>query len=246
MEWVSGKVIEQRVWAPGLFSLYVKAPLAPYVAGQFTQIALDINQKKIFRPYSLANSPTEEHLEIYYNLVPEGAFTPHLVTLKQGDTIWVGRKPAGRFVLSMVPQAPHLWLIATGTGLAAFLAFLKTPETWERFEKIVLVHSVRTGDMLTHQDLIQSWCQQYPDRFHWIPVVTREKWAGALNQRIGDLLVSGEIEKRALNISPENSQFMLCGNPEMVKEVTHYLQSRNLILNRLREQGQITVENYWK
>lgn len=246
-KWVEGKIVEQKQWAPGLFSLFVEAEIAPFIAGQFAQLSLTPGEPKVFRPYSFASAPHEPLLEFYYDLIEQGTLTPSLVQKKAGDPIWVGQRAAGKFTLSEVPTASTLWMMATGTGFGVFLSLLKTPEPWERFEKIVLVHSVRTAASLTHQSLIQSWQQQFPQQFHWLPIVTREEQAGLFSQRIPDLLQSRQLESYLdEEIAVNRSQIMLCGNPAMVAQVSEVLQARGLQPNRFRQPGHITTENYWK
>lgn len=246
-EWLQGIILEQKEWSKDLYSLYVQAPINAFIAGQFTQLALEKDGEKIFRPYSFVNAPYESVLEFYYNLIPEGEFTPLLHSQKQGSPIWIAPKPSGRFVLSEVESAQVLWLFATGTGLGVFLSMLKTPQPWAQFQHIVLVHSVHFSRGLTHQDLLHSFSQKYPQQFHWVPVVTKEKHQGAYEQRITSLLTKGVLEQDlGQTLSPQNSQVMLCGNPQMISDMTNVLQERGLKLNKIREKGQITVENYWK
>lgn len=244
-QWVKGKVIEQKQWAQGLFSLFVEAPIAPFVAGQFTQLALD-EQHKGFRSYSFANAPHEPVLEFYYSLVTQGRLTPQLVHLAPQDPIWIAPKAVGQFILSRVPQSQTLWLLATGTGLGVFLSLLKTDEPWTKFEKIVLVHSVRYGSSLTHQLLIKQWQQRYPERFHWVPVITREPQV-LFSERLPQLLESGKLESTlSLPLTATSSQVMLCGNPAMIDTVSLILQKRGLTINRSHQPGHITLESYWR
>lgn len=245
-KWVEGKVISQKHWTTDLCSLFIKAPILPFVAGQFTQICLDPSFKH-FRPYSLVNAPGEETLEFYYSLVQQGYLTTHLSKLMVGDPLWVAQKPAGKFVLSEMPNAQTLWLFATGTGLGVFLSMLKTKEPWERFQHVVLVHSVRLEKELTHQDLIQEWLAQRSTQFQWVPIVTRESVMVTQSIRMTQLLSSGKLEALThLDLSHTTSQVMLCGNPAMVFDVSQLLFARGLKINRPHQSGQITVENYWK
>ncbi|MBS0288966.1 MAG: ferredoxin--NADP reductase [Proteobacteria bacterium] len=244
MKWVEGKIIALTQWAPGLYSIFVKAPILPFVAGQFTQIRL--TQEKLFRTYSFVNEPADPNLEFYYVLVKAGSLTPQLATLVVDDKIWLSHKASGRFVLSEVPLAQNLWCFATGTGLGPFLSLLKTKTPWERFDRIVLVHSVRYSIELTHQRLIEAWQEQYPKQFNWCPIITREP-THHLQERIPQLLHSKKLEETVnLSINAITSQVMLCGNPSMINDVTQLLAQRGLKLNHFRDKGHITVENYWK
>ena len=250
-KWVEGKIIKQQQWAKGLFSLWVEAAVAPFIPGQFTQLTLE-EGGKLFRPYSYVNGPDEALLEFYYTYVEGGKFTPTLAKCQPGERIWVAQRAVGRFVISEVPSSAVLWLFATGTGLGVFLSLLKSQTTWEKFERIVLVHSVRFSDELTHLALIEEWQRQYATRFYWVPIVTREtsatlKGGPIYSQRMTDLFKNGVLEKEiALFLTSTTAQVMLCGNPAMVNEMVALLQARGLQMNRVRQPGQITIENYWK
>lgn len=244
---VEGVVIDQKEWSKDLRSLLIEAPVEPFVAGQFTQLAVD-ESLHLFRPYSFANAPEQTTLEFYYSVLATGNLTPLLNRLVPGDRIFVAKRPSGRFTLSFVPEAKVLWLFATGTGLGVFLSMLRTQEPWQRFEKIVLVHSVQKASGLTHQDLLQNWQRQYPNQFYGISTVTGEvKASGFFSRRITALLGDGELERHlGLTLTAASSQTMLCGNPAMVHDLSALLMLRGLKMNHLREPGHITVENYWK
>lgn len=239
-------IVQQKEWSSSLRSLFIDAKVDPFVAGQFTQLAMP-DTAELFRPYSFASAPTQATLEFYYSVLSDGNLTQKLAGLVPGDGILVAKRPSGRFILSCVPDAEVLWLFATGTGLGVFLAMLQTLEPWQRFQKVVLVHSVQNISGLTHYDLIEHWQRQFGKQFHFIPTVTREKQSSYYSLRITDLLTKGELEKVVgISISPDTSQTMLCGNPAMVNDLSQLLMLRGLEMNQHKQQGHITVESYWK
>lgn len=243
---VEGIVVAHKVWAQNLRSLMVEAPIEPFIAGQFTQLSLDEDQH-LFRPYSFVNAPSQLPLEFYYSQLPNGKLTSRLSKLEVGGKLFVAKRAVGRFMLSAVPDADILWLFATGTGLGVFLSMLQTQEPWQRFAKIVLVHSVQKAHFLTHQDLIKSWVRNYPGQFFWLPTVTGEQVPGSFSKRVTDLLRFGEIERATgLSLAAKSSQVMLCGNPAMVNEMLNLLIDRGLTLSSVKQTGHITVESYWK
>lgn len=245
--WAEGKLIAKKYWNDNLFSLYIQADVPPFEAGQFTKIALDIDDKRVGRPYSFANAPHESCLEFYVVTVPEGILTPKLLAAKEGDTIWVQTRPAGFFTLSEVPQAKYLWMLASGTALGVFLSILKTTKAWERFEKITLCHAVRQAESLSHHDLIQEFKTNYPTQFQFIPFVSREQTPGAFSGRITTALENGSLESYTnLTISSQDTHIMICGNPDMVKDSMEVLQAKGLKKHTRKEAGHITIENYWK
>lgn len=246
MKWVQGKVVDVHKWSDGLYSLYVNAPILPFIAGQFTQLCLNVENEKLFRPYSFVNAPDEPTLEFYFTLVNQGEFTHQLTKLSSNASIWLAHKASGRFCLNYIQDASVLWLVASGTGLGVFLSILKTLEVWQRFKKVVLIHSVRFSTELTHQDLIKRWQALYSEQFYYCPIVTRERLNHAYQERVTKLIESRCLEQD-LNLSlAQNSQIMLCGNPQMIKEVSFLLQARGLLLNLPHKPGHITFENYWK
>jgi len=244
-DWIEGRVTENRQWTERLFSLRFSAAIGDFKPGQFVRVALEIDGEIVARPYSLVNSPTEHEFEIFFNIVPGGPLTPRLAALRRGDVIKVAEKTYGFLTLDEVPAAKHLWMIATGTGVGPFISILKSGEAWQRFEKVVLVYSVRTAQELAYQDAIAEACRQYHQQLSFIPLVTREQLEGAINKRVTDAIVSGELEQQAgISMSPENSHVMMCGNSAMIVDVMELLKSRNMRKHQRREPGHITTEKY--
>jgi ferredoxin--NADP+ reductase len=151
----------------------------------------------------------------------------------------------GYFTLDEIPDGENLWLLATGTALGVFLAILKTSIPWKRFKKVILIHSVRYAEELIYQDLIAKMKQRYPDQFIYLNSVTRSKVKGSFNFRIPEGLSSKKFQESTQIEINEDSQFMICGNPEMIKETTEVLKSFGLNKNRRAKPGNITVERYW-
>jgi len=245
-KWVEGTVVERHQWAERLFSLRVEAAIEPFEAGQFGRLALVIGDELISRPYSFVNAPHEHPLDFYFIVIPDGALTPRLAALEPGDKVWVGRKGAGFFTLSQVPGGRDLWMLATGTALGPFLSILKTPEPWRRFEKIVLLHGVRTQAELAYADTIEGFRRSHPEQFQFFASVTREICPNAFQQRIPHAIESGTLEQVAgVELNPQHSQVMICGNPAMVKDTVALLKSKGFAENLRKQPGQITVERYW-
>ena len=134
---------------------------------------------------------------------------------------------------------------ATGTGVGPFISIIKSEEAWQRFEKIVLVYSVRTAQELAYQDLITDVGKQYHQQLSYVPLVTRELLEGAINKRVTDAIESGELEQQAgISMSPEDSHVMMCGNSAMIADVIELLKSRDMRKHLRREPGHITTEKY--
>ncbi len=246
MEWIQGQVVQRHVWSPGLFTLSVKAPgVAPFEPGQFLQLGLEQPEKHLHRPYSVA-SPHGDILDFFIVLVEDGHLTPKLWDLREGDRVDVSSKAAGSFTLSHVPPSKVLWLIATGTGLAPYIAMIRSGEIFHDYEKVIVVHGVRFKQDLAYQKEFADYQNHHGNSFVYIPAVSRESIEGGITGRITTALANGELERIACaSISPESSRFMLCGNPDMLNEMEEILLARGLLRHKVKTPGQIVVERYW-
>lgn len=250
-------------WVPGkLFSFTCTRPAAfRFTAGQFARLGVENRQALagesdvIWRAYSMVSGPYDEQLEFFSIVVPDGAFTSHLSHLKVGDPVFVDKTNFGFLTTARFESGKDLWLLASGTGLAPFISIMNDPQTWDQFEHVYLVHSARTAEELVYQDQIKDFASQSPllelhedlgQRFHYLPVVTREKVPGCMTDRITLLLQNGELAHCApQGISQERSRFMICGNPEMVTDIRKMLKSMGFNPARSTKPGEIAVENYW-
>jgi ferredoxin--NADP+ reductase len=245
MGWVKGSVVEKIVWTESLFSLRIAADIEPFLAGQYNRLRACIRGEYVSRPYSYVNPPARRPLEFFIRRV-EGPLSSHLSQTTCGDVLELMPRSSGLFVLNSLPGCRDLWLLATGTGLGPYLSILGDPLTWERFENLCLVQTVRSGHELCYAQTIQKLTHEKGSRFRWLPLVTGEDWPGALRSRIPALLASGQLESAVgLPLHPEQSHVMLCGNPDMVADTQKMLQQRGLERSRRHHPGQITVENYW-
>jgi ferredoxin--NADP+ reductase len=238
--------MSKRVWNQNLISLRIDADIEPFQPGQFTKLGLEIDGQVVGRPYSLVNAPGEQPLEFLFGVVSGGPLSARLAALERDAGILVAPRANGFLVLSEVPDRPHLWLVASGTGIGPFLSMLRSDEAWRRFEKVVLVHAVRHHHDLTHSDMLNEVAAKRGAQFAFVPFVSREPADFALGGRIPAAIADGRLEPRAgIGISPDQSQVMLCGNPAMVEDVTAALVERGLRKHRRKEPGHICVENYW-
>jgi ferredoxin--NADP+ reductase len=245
-KWLEGRVVGQKRWTDRLCSLQVAAPLGRFEAGQFTNLALDVDGERIARPYSLVNPPGSEPHEFYYNVVAAGPLSPRLAALSSGDAVFVAPNVAGFLVLAEVPDAENLWLIATGTGLGPFLSILRTEAPWKRFTRVTLVHATRTAAEQSYRELLEAVGAARGEQFRRVAFVSREKAPATLEGRVPAAIGDGRLERAAgTELSAERSHAMLCGNPAMVTDVTAALAGRGMRKHRRRAPGHITVETYW-
>ena len=243
-DWLTGKIVEKKCWNDRLYTLRIECDFDTFESGQFVRVALDIDGERVARPYSLVNRPGDDFLEIYFNIVDEGPLSPRLAELEDGDEIFVTDRANGFLTVSELPQCRHLWMLATGTGVGPFLSILKNQDAWQRFEKIVLVYSVRDISELAYQQQVAEIQAQWPQKFSFVPLVTREKVEGMLNQRITDSIEDDSLEQTTGFVIDEDSHVMMCGNSAMIADVTAVLEKRGLRKHRRREPGHITTEKY--
>lgn len=200
----------------------------------------------IGRPYSFVNPPHARHHEFYFNVVPDGPFSPRLSLLEPGDSLWLAPRANGFFTVGETPPGEVLWCMSTGTGIGPFLSILRTGEPWQKFSRVVLVHAARIWSDLSYRDVMADLGREHGSAFSYVPVVSRETHPDALHGRIPALIEDGSLESRVgVALAAENSHTMLCGNPAMVDDVQFTLLARGMTRHRRKEPGHVTVETYW-
>jgi ferredoxin--NADP+ reductase len=247
------RLLEVQTLTPNLFTLRTsRDPGFRFIAGQFARLGVRKPSGCIvWRAYSMVSAPHDEFLDFFSIVVPDGEFTSELSRLSVGDELLVDKQAFGFLTLDRFPDGRDLWLLATGTGIAPFLSILQDFEAWQRFERIILVYSVREARELAYQQLIaelpqRDYLEGLGSKLLYLPVVTREQVPGALHGRIITLIENGELERAAdLQLTPEHSRIMLCGNPQMIEDTRAVLKTRDLNLALTRRPGQVAVENYW-
>src|ERR1700737_3892522 len=148
-------VLSVRHWTDTLFSFTTtRDPSFRFRNGEFTMIGLKVGEKPLLRAYNVASANYEEHLEFFSIKVPHGPLTSRLQHLNPGDPILVSGKSTGTLLIHDLLPGKPLFLLGSGTGLAPFLSIIKDPETYIRFERVVLVHGVRRVSELAYRDVI--------------------------------------------------------------------------------------------
>lgn len=245
MKWTVGEIERKVVWKDGLFTLSIRAPeVQHYEPGQFLQLGIQLPAEHLHRPYSVA-SPHGEILDFFIVRVDDGQLTPRLWTMDPGDELEVSQRAAGSFTLANCPAAETLWLIATGTGLAPYVAMLRTDQPWERYHRVVVVHGVRFRDDLAYKEELVQFESQNPGRFHYVPIISRENTPDSLPGRITNCVANGSLEATVGQNFTSECCVMLCGNPDMLDETEELLCERGLKKHRRKDPGHIIVERYW-
>ncbi|AIL32157.1 ferredoxin--NADP reductase [Basilea psittacipulmonis] len=252
MTYYTEKVLDIKWWVPNhLFTLTTTYPKEmTFLPGQFARLGLPSEAGKepdIWRAYSMVNHPSEQALSFYSIVVPDGAFSPKLASLKSGDTIYIGKQVFGFLTLDRFPNGGKtLWLMSTGTGLSAFISILKDEKTWQRFEQVVLVHGVRHANELSYQDEIRDATHACAGRFTYLPLVTREAYQSFPQARITTMIEQDAWKKHTgLELRAEHDCVMLCGNPEMLTQARKMLSEMGFQAERRGVPGNLAVEKYW-
>jgi ferredoxin/flavodoxin---NADP+ reductase len=247
-------ITDVRPWTESLFSFRTTRDRGyRFVPGQFARLGVKSRGEEsvVWRAYSIASAAHDEHLEFFSVVVPGGAFTGRLSKLKEGDEILVERRSYGFLTTDRFESGKDLWMLATGTGLAPFLSILHDFQTWENYENLILVQSVRTQPELAYEDLINGfekseYYAEYAHKLRYARIVTREPVPGAFRDRVTKLMSNGVLEENlGLKLDHDRSRIMLCGNPEMVEDSRKLLVERGFRLSRRGEPGHLAVENYW-
>ncbi|MGV2988873.1 ferredoxin--NADP reductase [Vibrio sp. E150_011] len=249
---IEGRVLAKKNWTDKLFSLEISAPITPYVAGQFTKLGLiNDNGEWARRAYSMVNHPQHaygyQHLEFLIVADDSGLLSPKLNALSVGDAVYVGKQASGFMTLDEIPDtARELWMLATGTAVGPFLSMIEDDSIGERFDKVNLIHAVRTASELVYPDQIAACSERLGDAFSYLSVVSRESQDDSLRGRIPELLISGVIQQTlGEKLDPARSFVYLCGNPQMVKDTSQTLVDLGLSKHLRKKPGQFASENYW-
>jgi ferredoxin/flavodoxin---NADP+ reductase len=244
------RVLSVHHWTDTLFSFKTtRDPGCRYKNGQFVMIGLEVEGRPLVRAYSIASPNYADELEFFSIKVQDGKLTSRLQHLKPDDAILVGRKPTGTLLLDNLSDGENLYLFATGTGLAPFLSTIRDPETYERFERIILVHGVRTVAELAYRKFIQEDLRDdeflgetIAEQLIYYPTVTREPYE---NQgRISDLIDSGKLftDLDLPKLDANRDKIMLCGNPQLLVDVTTHLETLGFLEGNMGEPGDYVVE----
>lgn len=227
-------VLSVHHWNDTLFSFKTtRRPGLRFRNGHFLMIGLEVDGKPLMRAYSVVSPNYEEHLEFLSIKVPDGPLTSRLQNIQVGDEILVSEKSVGTLVLDDLNPGQHLYLFSTGTGLAPFMSIIRDPETYERFEKVVLIHGVRLVSELAYADYIKTELpkdeflgEAVSQQLIYYPTVTREAFRHT--GRLTTAIESGQLfqEIGLPPLSPSIDRGMICGSPAMLKETSEMLDQR--------------------
>jgi len=244
------RVLSVHHWTDRLFTFTTtRDPSLRFRNGHFTMIGLRVDGKPLLRAYSIVSANYEDHLEFLSIKVPDGAFTSRLQHIQVGDTIIVGRKPTGTLVIDYLLPGKRLYLLSTGTGLAPFMSIIRDPETYEKFEQVILVHGVRQVDELAYHDVLLEHLPKHEflgelvtSKLRYYPTVTRQAYRNM--GRVTELIESGKLfeDLGVPSFDPANDRIMICGSPGMLRDLKEMLEKRGFHEGNTSTPGDFVIE----
>lgn len=243
-------VLTVHHWTDRLFSFTTTRNAAlRFSNGHFTMIGLRVNNKPLLRAYSIVSPNYEEQLEFLSIKVQDGPLTSRLQHIQPGDKVIVGHKPTGTLLIDYLLPGKRLYMLATGTGLAPFMSIIRDPETYEKFEEVILIHGVREVKELAYHDDITQHLPKHEflgemvtGQLKYYPTVTREAFQH--QGRITDLIESGKVfrDLGVPTLNPAVDRVMLCGSPAMLKDLKLMLEARQFKEGNTSTPGDFVVE----
>jgi len=244
-------------WTDRLFSFRVTRPQSlRFRSGEFVMIGLmgdpdpkTGKQKPLLRAYSIASPCWDEELEFYSIKVQDGPLTSRLQHIQPGDEIILRPKPVGTLVLDALLPGKRLWFFATGTGIAPFASLMRDPETYERYDEVIMMHTCRDVAELDYgRQLVEGLAEDpligefVEGKLRYYPTTTREE--SARMGRITDNLTSGRVfeDLGIPPISPESDRAMVCGSLEFNKDIMAILEGFGLHEGANSEPREFVVE----
>jgi ferredoxin/flavodoxin---NADP+ reductase len=243
-------VLSVHHWTDNLFSFTTtRNPSFRFRNGEFVMIGLEIGDRPLMRAYSVASANYEPNLEFFSIKVPDGPLTSRLQHLKEGDQVIVGRKATGTLVIDNLTNGRNLYLIGTGTGLAPFLSVIKDPATYDRFEKIVLLHGCRRVAELAYGEMITEKLPQdeligelIREQLIYYPTVTRDPFRN--RGRITSLIASGKLfsDISLPDLDAAKDRVMICGSPALLADTKSILIEKGFEEGNHGEAADFVVE----
>ena len=244
------KVLTVHHWTDTLFSFTcTRDPTFRFKSGQFSMIGMQVDGRPLLRAYSMASANWEEHLQFLSIKVDDGPLTSRLQHITPGDTVLIGRKPVGTLLAESLLPGRNLYLLGTGTGLAPFMSLIKDPETYEPFERVVLVHGVRTAAELAYEQEIEHELRAHEllgeftsEKLVYYPTVTREAFRNS--GRVTDLMFSGKLsaDLGLPAVDRAHDRVMLCGSPGLLADFGAWFEKTGWVEGTNTRQGEFVIE----
>jgi ferredoxin--NADP+ reductase len=245
------EVLSVHHWNAHLFSFSITRPASfRFRSGEFVMIGLPAEGKPVLRAYSVASPAWAEHLEFFSIKVENGPLTSRLQKIVPGDRLYLGRKPTGTLVTDALLPGRRLFLLSSGTGLAPFLSLIRDPDTYQMFEEVRVVHSVRRVDDLAYRAELESHLADDPlvadearAQLSYLPTVTREEFH--TTGRIDRLIETGRLFEGMHGrpgFDPETDRVMLCGSMAMIQDLAALLDAQGFEEGSNARPGHYVIE----
>ncbi len=230
------EVISVTHWTDFLFSFRITRPKGfRFRSGEFVMLGLEVDGKPLMRAYSIASPNWDEELEFFSIKVPYGPLTSKLQLIKAGDKVMLGKKPVGTLVLDAITPAKNLYLFSTGTGFAPFASIIRDPETYDKFDKVIVTHTCREAAELEYSIQTINDLREHEflgelveDRLYYYDSVTREPYKR--QGRITSLIENNDLfDTLGLpNFNPDTDRAMICGSTAMTNDTKRLLEAAGL------------------
>lgn len=238
-------------WTDRLFSFRTtRDPGFRFASGQFVMVGLPKEDgKPLVRAYSIASPSWHEELEFYSIKVADGPLTSRLQKIQVGDEVLIGRKPTGTLVLDGLKPGKRLYMLGTGTGLAPWLSLARDPEVYDRFEQVIVTHTVRNVADLNYRGMFETDLakdeilgEMIGDKLVYYPTVTREPFK--TQGRITNLIASGQLFRDLGNppFDPAEDRVMLCGGPSVLTDLKQQLLDLGYVEGSISQPGDFVLE----
>ena len=249
MSLLKEKVTHIHHWTDKTFSFKTTRNMGfRFKNGEFAMIGLEIDGKPLLRAYSVVSPNHEDHLEFLSIKVPNGPLTSKLQHIKVNDEIIINSKPTGTLVCDYLLPGRNLFMFSTGTGLAPFMSISRDPETYEKFEKVILVHGVRKVKELAYIDTLNNlnkdevYSEVTRGKFVYFNTVTRESWDR--EGRITDWIKENRLWS-AVNVeefNPQKDRVMICGSESMTFDLKKIFEDIGSQEGSTKVQGGFVIE----
>ncbi|OBQ67268.1 ferredoxin--NADP reductase [Mesorhizobium erdmanii] len=243
-------VVSVKHYTDRLFSFRITRPQSlRFRSGEFVMIGLPNAEKPVFRAYSVASPAWDEELEFFSIKVPDGPLTSELQKIQVGDTVIMRQKSTGTLVIDALTPAKRLFMISTGTGIAPFASLLRDPDTYEKFDQLILTHTCRDNAELIYGQELVAALQSDPligelteGRVTLYNSTTREE--SARMGRITALIGSGKFysDLGIDKLNPDTDRIMICGSMHMLKDVKEMAENLGFQEGSLSHPATFVVE----
>ncbi len=258
----------RQSFTPDVLILKVKPdkPVAEFTSGQYVLLGLSSNHPRregsgpelreskpdrlVLRAYSIASAGYEtQELEFFISVVGNGSLTPRLATLKPGDRLHIGEKIRGHFTLDSIPSShQNVILAATGTGLAPYISMMRQHRRKPYPFNFLIIQGAPYGWELGYRQELTIYSELLP-RVTYSPMVSRphidKYWQGITGRITRQIIPEHLLKEYGIPLDPEKTSVFLCGNPDMIKEVSGLLLPLGYNAHTTQTPGSLHTEEYW-